>query len=93
MDLPDQKFTQKERDNESNLDFFGARYFSGPQGRFNNPDPSMLSTVLANPQSWNRYSYTLNNPLRYVDPNGELWVASGNANNPYSWVDECQGEQ
>jgi hypothetical protein len=75
------------------LDFFGARYFSGAQGRFASVDPSMLSTVLANPQSWNRYTYALNNPLRYVDPNGELWVASGNANNPYSWVDQCGEKQ
>jgi len=29
------------------------------------------------PQSWNRYSYVLNNPLVYTDPNGEIWVRSG----------------
>jgi RHS repeat-associated protein len=86
-------FTGKERDWETGLDYFGARYFSGAQGRFTSVDPSMLSTVLANPQSWNRYTYALNNPLRYVDPNGELWAASGDANNPYSWVDECQKNQ
>lgn len=78
---------------ETGLDYFGARYFSGAQGRFTTVDPSMLSAVMANPQSWNRYTYALNNPLRYVDPNGELWVASGNASNPYSWVDECQKNQ
>jgi RHS repeat-associated protein len=88
-----QKFTGKERDAETGLDFFGARYMSGAEGRFMTPDPSMLSTVKANPQSWNRYTYTLNNPLRYVDPNGELWIASGNTNQPYSWVDECQENQ
>jgi len=32
------KFTGKERDSESGLDFFGARYFSAPQGRFTSPD-------------------------------------------------------
>jgi len=34
-----QKFTGKERDGETGLDFFQARYFSGPQGRFTSPDP------------------------------------------------------
>ena len=33
-------FTGKERDAESGLDFFGARYVSGAQGRFTSPDPS-----------------------------------------------------
>ena len=56
-------------------------------------DPSMLSAVLGNPQSWNRYSYSLNNPLLYIDPNGELWIATGNEKNPYSWVDKCQTGQ
>jgi RHS repeat-associated protein len=34
-----QKFTQKERDIETGLDYFGARYFASPQGRFTSPDP------------------------------------------------------
>jgi RHS repeat-associated protein len=87
------KFTGKERDAETGLDYFGARYLSGAQGRFTTVDPSMQSAVLQNPQSWNRYSYALNNPLLYVDPTGELWVSSGNANNPYSWVDKCNLDQ
>jgi RHS repeat-associated protein len=33
------KYTAKERDPESGLDYFGARYFSGAQGRFTSPDP------------------------------------------------------
>ena len=86
-----QKFTGKERDSETNLDFFGARYMSAAQGRFTSVDPSMESVVLQSPQTWNRYSYTLNNPLRYIDPTGESWVESGNVHNPYSWVDSCEG--
>ena len=89
----DEKFTGKKRDNETGLDYFGARYMSGPEGRFMSPDPSMLSTVKAIPQSWNRYTYVLNNPLRYIDPNGELWISSNDASNPYSWVDECGENQ
>jgi RHS repeat-associated protein len=72
LDGPTQKFTAKERDTESGLDYFGARYFSGAQGRFTSVDPSRQSIDLANPQTWNRYSYGLNSPLNYVDRNG-LW--------------------
>lgn len=68
-----QKFTQKERDNETGLDYFGARYYANVQGRFTSPDPLMTSGTVGDPQSWNRYSYSLNNPLRYIDPNG-LWT-------------------
>ena len=61
----------KERDNETGLDFFGARYFSSVQGRFTSVDPGSLGKRhLINPQKWNRYSYTINNPLRYFDPDG-----------------------
>src|SRR6266481_2074032 len=63
-------FTGKERDSESGLDDFGARYFGSSVGRFTSPDPLLSSGRLANPQTWNRYSYALNNPLRIVDPTG-----------------------
>jgi len=66
------KFTGKERDSESGLDNFGARYDSSSMGRFMSVDPSRESINPANPQSWNRYTYALNNPLAYVDRNG-LW--------------------
>lgn len=70
-DSTKQKFTQKERDSESGLDYFGARYYSSPQGSFTSVDPSSKSLIATDPQSWNRYSYTLNNPLKYVDRNGK----------------------
>jgi RHS repeat-associated protein len=65
-----QKFTGKERDAETGLDYFGARYMSAAQGRFVTPDPLMASARASDPQTWNRYAYALNNPLRYVDPDG-----------------------
>jgi len=39
-------------------------------GRFLSPDPWLGSMHLDNPQSLNRYVYVLNNPLRFVDPDG-----------------------
>jgi RHS repeat-associated protein len=62
------KFTGKERDSESGLDNFGARYNSSSLGRFMSPDP--LSGSPGNPQSWNRYAYVSNNPLNATDPSG-----------------------
>lgn len=70
VDNVTQKFTQKERDVETGLDYFGARYYSSAQGRFTSVDPLLASGRVAMPQSWNRYSYVLNNPLRLVDPTG-----------------------
>ena len=65
-----QKFTSKERDNETGLDFFEARYYASTQGRFTSADPLLASARAWAPQSWNRYSYVLNNPLKLIDPTG-----------------------
>jgi len=65
------KFTGKERDAESGLDYFGARYYASSMGRFMTPDPSGLAYAdPTNPQSLNLYSYAINNPLKYIDPTG-----------------------
>src|SRR5439155_255789 len=55
------KFTGQERDSESGLDYASARHYSSALGRFTSPDP--LGGSPENPQSWNRYSYVMNNPL------------------------------
>jgi RHS repeat-associated protein len=65
-----QRFTSKERDNETGLDYFVARYYSSTQGRFTSADPLEASARLLNPQTWNRYTYVINNPLRLIDPDG-----------------------
>jgi RHS repeat-associated protein len=65
-----QKFTSKERDNETGLDYFINRYCSSTQGRFTSADPFMGSGKTDDPQSWNRYAYVLNNPVRLVDRDG-----------------------
>ena len=73
-DGPAQKFTGKERDAESRLDYFNARYFSGAGGRFTSVDPENAGASPADPQSWNGYTYARNNPLLYVDPDGRYFI-------------------
>jgi RHS repeat-associated protein len=66
------RFTGKERDAETGLDYFESRYFSSAQGRFTSPDSMIMKKEwYADPQRWNHYAYVRNNPLRYIDPNGE----------------------
>jgi RHS repeat-associated protein len=72
------KFTGKERDTESGLDYFGARYYGSNMGRFMSPDPSGLYYAdPTNPQSLNLYSYALNNPLKNIDPTGMYCIYYG----------------
>jgi len=69
------KFTGKERDSESGLDEFGARYYASSLGRFMIPDWAAAPTAVpyahyGNPQSLNLYSYVQNNPSTVGDPDG-----------------------
>lgn len=67
-----QKFTGYQRDSESSLDFAEARMYGFSLGRFTSPDPLAASANAFRPQSWNRYSYSYNNPLRFTDPSGMI---------------------
>jgi RHS repeat-associated protein len=55
-------------DSSTGLYFYNARYYDPALGRFIQPDSIVPEP--GNPQSFNRYSYVLNNPLRYTDPTG-----------------------
>ena len=74
------KFTGKERDTESGLDYFGARYYGSSMGRFMSPDWSddpvaIPYSDLSNPQTLNLYAYAGNSPVRNVDDDGhEVWL-------------------
>jgi RHS repeat-associated protein len=72
VDCVRQRFVGYERDSESGLDFAGARYYANVQGRFTSADNFLNDTHVADPSSWNLYAYARNNPLRYIDPTGEL---------------------
>jgi RHS repeat-associated protein len=64
-------FTGKERESESGLDDFGARYYSSQYGRFMTPDEIGPGQNPEDPQTWNMYSYVRNNPINLVDPTGQ----------------------
>lgn len=70
-----QRYTGYERDDETGLDFAQARYHSSIQGRFTSVDAGPF--VVADPQSWNRYSYVQNNPLKFIDPTGNTLILLG----------------
>lgn len=68
-----QKFTGYQKDSETNLDFAEARMYENRYGRFTAVDPLLASGESANPQTFNRYAYTSNNPIVRIDVNGLDW--------------------
>ena len=57
-------------DSTTGLDYAKNRYYSNTLGRFLSPDPYVASVGLADPGSWNRYTYTRNDPVNRYDPYG-----------------------
>ena len=76
----DKRFVGKEKDEESGLHYFGARYMESRIGRFMSPDPvgavdektgKVNQKTIVNPQGLNRYTYGINNPYKYQDRDGK----------------------
>src|SRR3989339_48561 len=74
------EYAGSEYDGNTSLNYMNARYYNGNQGRFISEDPvfinlneSKLKQFLNDPQAQNSYSYSRNNPMRYIDPSGEWW--------------------
>jgi len=82
---PTIKFTGKERDSETGLDYFGFRYFSSAQGRWTSPDQPFADQQSEDPQSWNMYAYVRNNPLKNTDPDGRDCTNGVSACLSYIW--------
>ena len=64
------QFATYKRDSTTNLDYAHHRYYSSQIARFTTPDPKASSAHPGNPQSWNRYSYALGDPVNMTDPDG-----------------------
>jgi RHS repeat-associated protein len=71
------RFTDQEFDSETGLYYFDHRYYDPVLARFTSPDPFVPYPM--NPQSFNRYSYVMNNPVNRVDPDG---FEDGDADSP-----------
>ena len=64
------RFTGQKLDG-AGLMYFNARYYDPELGQFLSPD-----TLVPDPTNlfaWNRYMYTIGNPMRYNDPSGHNW--------------------
>jgi RHS repeat-associated protein len=80
----DKLFTGQRLDS-TGLYYYGARYYDPNIGRFMSPDSIVQSPN--NPQTLNRYSYCINNPLKYVDPSGQVVEINGyDASQIYSMI-------
>jgi len=77
------RFTGEEEDDLTGLYYLRARWYDPSVGRFLNRDP--LPGSRHNPLTLNRYTYALNNPTRFTDPNGRS-VSDGSSANWYSWA-------
>ena len=80
------RFTAQREEADIGLYFYNARWYDAELRCFVQADAVVPEP--GNPQSLNRYSYVLNNPLKYADPSGHaadagLWEASGE----YLWWD------
>ena len=81
-DMPtDFGFAGQRYDSSTGLIYMGARYYDPYLGRFISPDSIVQQRN--DPQSYNRYAYARNNPLKYTDESGHCWgIASGLRNVP-----------
>jgi len=70
IDIPTDKLFTGQRLDSTGLYFYNARYYDPTIGRFISADT--IVPYPSDPQSFNRYSYCRNNPLKYVDPSGNL---------------------
>lgn len=74
-----EKFATYTRDSATLLDYAYQRYYNNQIARFHTPDPYGGSGAPEAPQSWNRYTYVLNDPVAFADPTGMHWETAAPA--------------
>ncbi|MFW6063564.1 MAG: RHS repeat-associated core domain-containing protein, partial [Chloroflexota bacterium] len=87
-DVTDRGFTGHRHSDEVDLIYMNARYYAPGIGRFVSPDT--LVPDPAQPQSFNRYSYGLNNPVNYTDPTGHYVADASTGAYNCSNIDACR---
>ena len=68
----DYRYTGQRNEVELGLYYYVARFYDPALGRFVSAD-SIVPEV-GNPVAWDRYAYTLNNPVKYIDPSGNAQI-------------------
>ena len=74
IDTNRHKFALTQRDDATGLDHTLWRKYDNFSGRWTSPDPYRGSMAIANPQSFNRYTYVQNDPVNFIDPTGLFCV-------------------
>jgi len=89
------KFATYTRDSATGLDYAMNRYYSSAWGRFGRPDPYKNSGGPELPQSWNRYTYVVGDPINLIDPQGTTFCfinpSTGAVESCYDSVDVSAG--
>ena len=85
-------YTGKKEDDGTGLKYFGARFYDAEVGRFLTVDPKVDSFKIESPQTYNRFFYCLNNPLKFTDPDGkDIWVEGPSPGEPAGHQSVCVG--
>jgi RHS repeat-associated protein len=87
-----QRYAMTERDDATGLDHTWWRKYESFSGRWTSPDPYRGSMSIADPQSFNRFSYVQNDPVNFVDPTGLYWAIDwGSCRTNWVWVAHVEG--
>jgi RHS repeat-associated protein len=100
-DLSPYLFTDQEHDPETNLQYFGARYYDPWVGRFMEQDPELIgahdgatfAAIADDAQQYNSYSYVTNRPTILVDPTGRQSVVEGFVRKAKELTKDSPGKQ